>query len=357
MMIEFFSLLSTLQEADKYKDICPNEGFTPDEKISDAYYRLSLANKRWNSGLGMFFVKKPERNMNLFDWLFRPDLETYASGEDIVKAIENMPARKLMYGALRFNDLYNNFNDKFYEDIIENRSVFMSYMNGLNATTDARWEIMSFVQNPDDVISDLKTYIVNMYREFSHEYGLLKEEYDALKEEFENYIVDGTVDSAAEAYETERKRNNAITQISVQQSAPPTSEARVAVLMFTPCRILRIDTMRSTYYTFGVGYMPAFEENSATDGTEKIRDIFKAFTDSTRAQIIEVLHDKECYNGELSKILGVPMSSLTHHMEILGNSGFVLKRIEGKRTYYRINKKQFIYASNMLRRFVEDDEA
>ena len=37
----------------------------------------------------------------------------------------------------------------------------------------------------------------------------------------------------------------------------------------------------------------------------------------------------------------------------LNNCGFVIKRNVGKRTYYKLNKKQFIDASRLLRRYVE----
>lgn len=357
-MFEFFAILSALQESDRYKDICPKEGFVPNSKVSDAYYRLALANKRWNTGLGMFFVKKPERDMNLFDWIFRADIDMYNSGEDLIKTIEAIPPRDMIFKALKFNDVYNNFSDKFYEEIIDNRGVFMSYMNGLNASTEIRWDIMSFIQNPEEIAANLKEYIQKMYNEFSLEYANLKEETAALRETVRFAVADESIDAAIVEFEAS-KHNTAASKLQLlsQNAVPPTNEARVAALLFAPNKLGRVDTMRNTYYTVGVGYMEYFERNVSTEGNNaKLKDIFKAFTDPTRSQIIELLHEKECYNGELSKLLGVPMSSLTHHMEILNTSGFVSKRIEGKRTYYKINKKQFIYAANLLRKYVENED-
>lgn len=63
------------------------------------------------------------------------------------------------------------FQDKFYEDITTSRELFMSYMNGLNASTEIRWEIMSFIQNPEDAVTKLKEYIEKMFHEFSLEYA------------------------------------------------------------------------------------------------------------------------------------------------------------------------------------------
>lgn len=41
-------------------------------------------------------------------------------------------------------------------------------------------------------------------------------------------------------------------------------------------------------------------------------------------------------------------------MEILNSCGFVIKRNVGKRTYYKLNKKQFLNASRLLRKYVDD---
>ena len=162
MMFDFFALLSAVQTTESYKDICPRQGFKPNDKISDAYYRLFLANKRLNNGLSMFFVNKAERKMNLFDYLFRTEIDTYSSCDDLLMAIDKMEPKKILYQAMKFNDPYNNFQDKFYEDIITSRELFMSYMNGLNASTEIRWEIMSFIQNPEDAVTKLKEYIEKM---------------------------------------------------------------------------------------------------------------------------------------------------------------------------------------------------
>ena len=161
IMFDFFALLSAVQTTESYKDICPRQGFKPNDKISDAYYRLFIANKRLNDGLRMFFVNKAERRMNLFDWMFRTEIDTYSSCEDLIRAIDRWEPKKIIYQAMKFNDPYNNFQDKFYEDIINERDLFMSYMNGLNASTEIRWEVMSFIQHPEETVSKLKEYIQN----------------------------------------------------------------------------------------------------------------------------------------------------------------------------------------------------
>ena len=352
---DFFALLSAVQTTESYKDICPRQGFKPNDKISDAYYRLFIANKRLNDGLRMFFVNKAERRMNLFDWMFRTEIDTYSSCEDLIRAIDRWEPKKIIYQAMKFNDPYNNFQDKFYEDIINERDLFMSYMNGLNASTEIRWEIMSFIQHPEETVSKLKEYIQKMFEEFSLEYANFSSQRATLNATLVACINDKTLDAAVVENEISEKEAESKIEILSQNIAPPTKEVKVIGLLFAPNMICKINASRNLYYTFGIGYMEYYNNFlGGHSNEEKLGELFKAFTDTTRAQIIEILHEKECYNGELSRLLDVPMSSLTHHMEILNSCGFVIKRNVGKRTYYRLNKKQFLNASRMLRKYVDD---
>lgn len=353
-MFDFFALLNSLQTTANYKDICPRQEITPDPKISDAYYRLYTLNSKISSGLDMFFVYRAERKMNFFEWMFRTNIDAYSSCEDLIAEIDRWEPKKIIYQAMRFNDPYNNFQDKFYEEIVNSRDLFMSYMNGLNASTEIRWEIMSFIQHPDETISALKEYLMRIYREFSIEYSNFSQQISALDAKLSACIEDDSVDAAVIDYEIDEKSIESKVEILSQTITPPTKEVKIVASIFAPNQIIKIDASRNLYYLIGIGYMDYYNSFMSKGCDEsQLQEIFKAFTDGTRAQIIEILREKECYNGELSKMIDVPMSSLTHHMEILNNCGFVIKRNVGKRTYYKLNKKQFIDASRLLRRYVE----
>lgn len=353
-MFDFFALLNAVQTTANYKDICPRQEIIPDSKISDAYYRLYTTNARISSGLKMFFTYKEERNTNFFEWMFRTKVDVYSSCEDIIAEIDQWDCTKVIYQAMRFNDPFNNFQDKFYEAIVNSRDLFMSYMNGLNASTEIRWEIMSFIQHPEETVELLKNYIKRMYREFTIEYSNFSQQIEDLNKKITESITDDSVDAAVVDYEIDEKEINSKIDILSQRITPPTQEVKVVGSLFAPNQILKIDASRGLYYSIGIGYLDYYK--ALTGGTveeAKLNEIFKAFTDGTRAQIIEILREKECYNGELSKMIDVPMSSLTHHMDILNSCGFVVKRNVGKRTYYKLNKKQFINASRLLRKYVE----
>lgn len=353
-MFDFFALLNALQTNANYKDINPRQDVTPDPKVSDAYYRLFMVNSKISSGLKMFFSYKEERKMNFFEWMFRTNIDVYSSCEDLLAEIDQWDATKVIYQAMRFNDPYNNFQDKFYEEIVNSRDLFMSYMNGLNASTEIRWEIMSFIQHPEETVAALKEYLLKIFREFTIEYSNFSQQRAALNAKIAECIENDSIDAAVVDHEIDEKEIESKIDILSHTITPPTKEIKIVGSLFAPNTITKINASRDLYYQIGIGYMEYYDMYIGGSCDEsKLGEIFKAFTDGTRAQIIEILREKECYNGELSRMLDVPMSSLTHHMEILNNCGFVVKRNVGKRTYYKLNKKQFINASRMLRRYVE----
>jgi ArsR family transcriptional regulator len=64
--------------------------------------------------------------------------------------------------------------------------------------------------------------------------------------------------------------------------------------------------------------------------------IFKAFCDENRVQILELLQAGEKCSCELLETLQQSQSGLSYHMKVLQESGIVIGRQEGKWTHYRI---------------------
>ena len=70
---------------------------------------------------------------------------------------------------------------------------------------------------------------------------------------------------------------------------------------------------------------------------EERAQVYKAFCDERRLQILELLRSGEKCACILIDKLGMPQSSLSYHMRILCDSGIVTGREEGKWTYYQIS--------------------
>ena len=65
--------------------------------------------------------------------------------------------------------------------------------------------------------------------------------------------------------------------------------------------------------------------------------IFKAFCDSNRLKILDILKDGEHCACKLLEILDVSQSTLSHHMKILTDAKVVNVRKDGKWSHYSLS--------------------
>lgn len=71
---------------------------------------------------------------------------------------------------------------------------------------------------------------------------------------------------------------------------------------------------------------------------EKIVEVFKAFSDVKRVEILALLKEGEMCGNDILERLEIGQSTLSHHMKILCQSGIVNGRKAGKWTYYSISE-------------------
>lgn len=77
------------------------------------------------------------------------------------------------------------------------------------------------------------------------------------------------------------------------------------------------------------------------DSIERFVPFFKAFCNSTRAEIVEFLLSGERCVCEMTGPLDVSQPLVSHHLAMLRDLGLVHAREEGARTYYSINWERF----------------
>ncbi len=82
---------------------------------------------------------------------------------------------------------------------------------------------------------------------------------------------------------------------------------------------------------------------------ERNAKTFKAFCDSNRLQILELLRSGEKCACVLIEKLDIKQPALSYHMKILVESGVVESRQEGKWIYYKLSKPGSEFAINLLR--------
>ena len=80
----------------------------------------------------------------------------------------------------------------------------------------------------------------------------------------------------------------------------------------------------------------------ATDETyENISKIFKILGDYNRLRIITALNHEELCVCELSLLLDMSQSSISHQLRLLRHNNIVKFKKENKKVFYSLNKKEF----------------
>ncbi len=65
--------------------------------------------------------------------------------------------------------------------------------------------------------------------------------------------------------------------------------------------------------------------------------IFKALSDNNRLRILKMLQSRSLCVCEIQEVLGLAVSTVSKHLSILKESGFIIEEKEGKWVNYLIN--------------------
>ncbi len=76
----------------------------------------------------------------------------------------------------------------------------------------------------------------------------------------------------------------------------------------------------------------------------------KALSDPTRIKLVYLLSDDELCVCEIMSALDKPQSSISHHLNILKNLGFIKGRKDGVWTHYKLTNKKI---TNLVKELVK----
>lgn len=68
-----------------------------------------------------------------------------------------------------------------------------------------------------------------------------------------------------------------------------------------------------------------------------LAELFKMFGDSTRIKILYALFEAELCVCDISRLLGVTQTAVSHQLRVLKNSKLVKSRKEGKNVFYSLD--------------------
>lgn len=78
--------------------------------------------------------------------------------------------------------------------------------------------------------------------------------------------------------------------------------------------------------------------------------LFRAMADETRARIVHILSCGELCACDILDYFDISQPTLSHHLNILVESGLVIARPEGKWTHYSLNRETIAF----LERYCKD---
>ncbi len=90
------------------------------------------------------------------------------------------------------------------------------------------------------------------------------------------------------------------------------------------------------------------------DTLYEVAELFKVFGDSTRTSILSALSMGELCVGDLSELLNMSVSAISHQLRILKSSKLVRARRNGKEVYYSLADNHVVQILNMAREHVEE---
>lgn len=89
------------------------------------------------------------------------------------------------------------------------------------------------------------------------------------------------------------------------------------------------------------------------DELEEHSNKLKALSDPTRLKILYLLSDKELCVCEIIFALNKPQSSISHHLNILKNLGFITGRKEGVWIHYKLKDPKLMGLVSELIKIIE----
>ncbi len=96
------------------------------------------------------------------------------------------------------------------------------------------------------------------------------------------------------------------------------------------------------------------------DKMRELARVFKALSDTNRLRILKMLEVRPLCVCEMTEILGLAPSTVSRHLTILRDAGFIIDEKEGKWVNYRLNqssRQDYVKALiPLLSRWLPDDE-
>lgn len=192
---------------------------------------------------------------------------------------------------------------------------------------------------------DIKWTVLDLITNESKRSGLIEKLnslQNIIKKHF--YLVENRFYNTIEKYENNSEFIASINNLFggfIQSFEYMNFEFNVIAYNSAALKVIQLDNIKNTSY---IGLI--ITELMAISGyfemkDENVIEKCKAIGDNTRFSIINLLAEKPMYLKELADALALSSATLSHHINILLQNGFVEVRVDDRKTFYSLKKKSF----------------
>lgn len=248
--------------------------------------------------------------------LTREALQSSPGTDTFISAFRNRDYMETVVNTLAYFDR-KRFKPRFYSILAADRTLFTEFLDNLDIGPEIKWELSLFVAYPD-------SFIIPIFKAMDRAAAALQGYYAAHADDFAALCTDLKNDLFGE-------KSSLLGKLPQIAERPVFSMASILPYPF--------------YYMSGQKPVLCFgrDYRAQTALLEKLSAaanpaaVFRALGDRTRMEVIARLRSGEKSVGELTAALGIPMSTLSHHLDVLADAGVLTRRKEGKNIYCSLN--------------------
>ncbi|MDQ0352876.1 DNA-binding transcriptional ArsR family regulator [Alkalibacillus filiformis] len=293
------------EEEEKYKALIrESEG---EKWIESIHHKLSTDELK---ELQVFFQKDSHIAISLMPyWYSQSALTSIEALLDSIRAVDETQLVEWMV------------NTSFVDDSVKQLPV-EKRIKSLPIPEEEKWKLIYFIQQPNEIKDRLCQLLQHLYdQHYANFESLVSTKIKEKVEHFNNQKYNEFIKEMASQY-TNWDGNKKLVVI-------PSYSMSVGFISF--------DEADFSLLVVGI---ERFDLSQKMRDEKEVLELLKILTDERRFNMLRLLKQRAHYGYEIAQELGVSNSTVSHHLAILLNHGFVQSKRDENKVYYAINQDE-----------------